>query len=179
MIRRPLAVFALALTLSACAHHGPGDGPPDGSGRERNAGPPPGQALLRYDADHDGKLTWAEINAGLKAEFEAADKNHSGCLDDDEVRAINEARWAADPTSTPLVDWQHTGCIGYRNFAAAPLSLFQQLDGNHDGVLTPEEIKGGKAKEEKDERKPEGRRGRGGQGGGQGGGPPGGGPGGP
>ena len=48
--------------------------------------------LTKYDANHDGTVTKAEIEAGLKAEFAIADTNHDGCLAPDEVAAINEKR---------------------------------------------------------------------------------------
>src|ERR1017187_10080784 len=36
--------------------------------------------LLRYDADHAGVITKAEMEAGLKADFAAADTNGDGSL---------------------------------------------------------------------------------------------------
>ena len=42
--------------------------------------------LLRYDADHDDIVTKEEMEAGLKADFEAADTNGDGCLDAAAIR---------------------------------------------------------------------------------------------
>jgi hypothetical protein len=39
-----------------------------------------------------------------------------------------------------LVDWNHDGCIDYTEFSAAPYSLFDQMDRNRDGKLTPQEL---------------------------------------
>src|ERR1700753_3416682 len=53
-------------------------------------------SLLRYDANHDGTLTRAELLAGLHAEFNTYDVNHTNCLGPDQVRAINELRVQQD-----------------------------------------------------------------------------------
>ncbi|MGH6889518.1 MAG: EF-hand domain-containing protein [Rhizomicrobium sp.] len=125
------ALFALALVRCA--------GP-----RDREPAPPqwhpPSEMLEKY-ADHNGVVTRAAMERGLRADFAAADKNHDGCLDADEVRPINEARWKADAsTASPLIDFRHTGCIDFDEFAATPRSLFDQLDKNGDGRLTPKEL---------------------------------------
>jgi Ca2+-binding EF-hand superfamily protein len=134
----PLAAFA----LSGCAgwfghehHRGPmaGGGPQDWH--------PPRGMLVKYDSNHDGTLTRAELEAGLKADFDAADTNHDGRLDINEVRAVNQARWSADSSATsPLVDWNHDGYVDFNEFAATPRSLFDQMDVNADGKLTPDEL---------------------------------------
>jgi Ca2+-binding EF-hand superfamily protein len=111
-----------------------------------NGGPPrnedwhsPVTMLLKYDANHDGTLTRQELEAGLRTEFAAADKNHSSCLDPDEVREINEERVKTDGSAaSPLIDWKKNGCIDFDAFATTARSLFEQLDKNGDGKLTPE-----------------------------------------
>jgi Ca2+-binding EF-hand superfamily protein len=103
--------------------------------------------LLKYDANHDGTVTRAELIAGLKAEFLAHDTHHNGCLDPEQAEAINQARVDADQsTATPVMDWNQDGCIDYTEFSAAPYSLFDQLDGDHDGKLTPKELQRAGAK---------------------------------
>ena len=97
--------------------------------------------LMRYDANHDGILTKEELAAGLKAEFAAHDTHHNGCLDAEQVAQINQARVDADQsTATPIVDWNQDGCVDYTEFSAAPYSLFDQMDANHDGKLTAKEL---------------------------------------
>ena len=97
--------------------------------------------LLRYDANRDGTVTRAELIAGLKAEFAAHDTHHNGCLDSEQAEQINQARVDADQsTATPVMDWNQDGCIDYTEFSAAPYSLFDQLDTDHDGKLTPKEL---------------------------------------
>jgi Ca2+-binding EF-hand superfamily protein len=103
--------------------------------------------LLRYDANNDGTVTRAELIAGLKADFAAHDTHHNGCLDPDQAAAINQARVDADQSvATPVMDWNQDGCIDYTEFSAAPYSLFDQLDLNHDGKLTPKELQRAGAK---------------------------------
>ena len=120
--------------------------------------------LLRYDANHDGTVTRAELIAGLKAEFAAHDTHHNGCLDADQAAQINQARVDADQsTATPVMDWNQDGCIDYIEFSAAPYSLFDQLDADHDGKLTPKELQRAGAKPREPETQEQGERPRGGR----------------
>ncbi|HEY0267049.1 MAG TPA: hypothetical protein VGC16_09870 [Rhizomicrobium sp.] len=103
--------------------------------------------LLKYDGDHDGTLTRDELIAGLKAEFAAHDTHHNGCLDADQAAEINQGRVDTDQAAaTPVMDWNQDGCIDYTEFSAAPYSLFDQLDLNHDGKLSPQELQRAGAK---------------------------------
>lgn len=97
--------------------------------------------LLKYDANHDGTVTRDELIKGLRAEFAAHDTHNNGCLDAEQAGQINQDRVDADQsTATPVVDWNQDGCIDYTEFSAAPYSLFDQLDADHDGKLTPKEL---------------------------------------
>lgn len=118
------------------------------AGRHR---PPPGQEwhppseMLEKYADKSGVVTRAAMEKGLRADFAAADKNHNGCLDAEQVRSINESRWKEDAsTASPLIDFRHNGCIDFEEFAATPRSLFDQLDKDGDGKLTPKELHPGR-----------------------------------
>jgi Ca2+-binding EF-hand superfamily protein len=133
--------------------------------------------LLRY-VGPDGNLTRAQLEAGLHKDFEAADVNHSGVLEADEVRAVNQQRWNEDQSAvSPLQDWNGDGVIDFNEFAATARALFNEMDLDHNGVLTPKELRPGR------ERSKDGQDGRGdgrggppggGQGGGRGGRPGGG-----
>ena len=102
----------------------------------------PVSTLMKYDANHDGTITRAELESGLKAEFEVADKDHTGCLDADEVRAINEERTKSDEAAaSPLIDWKNKGCIDFDEYATTARSLFEQLDRDGNGKLTPNELR--------------------------------------
>lgn len=184
---RVLPVLLPAVFLAACS--GRANQPPPwmrSAEKPRDENYHGGNAamLLRYDANHDGTVTRNELIAGLKADFAAHDTHHNGCLDAEQADAINQARVDADQsTATPVMDWNQDGCIDYTEFSAAPYSLFDQLDANHDGKLEPKELQraGARPKEAApgdQQREPEpGGRGPHRRGGGPpGGGPPGGGP---
>jgi hypothetical protein len=133
-MRKPVLLVLSALCLSACAHHEP---PKRGQGLQPGA-----ETLLRYDFSHDGQITRAELEEGIRQDFNKADTNHDGRLDETEVRAVNQERWAQHAASTsPLVDWDHDGYVDLGEFAAGPRSLFDDLDSNGDGVVSKEELK--------------------------------------
>lgn len=139
---RTVFVVALALCSAACA----GQGPPK---RARDDRPPwhPPTAMLQAYAGPDGSLTRAQLEAGLKRDFDKADLNHDGCLEDNEVRLVNEARWKLDEsTASPLIDFKHNGCVDFDEFAATPRTLFEQLDRDGNGKLTADELKPGTGK---------------------------------
>lgn len=129
-----------ALVLAGCSSGGARHHPRQSTEQQFR---PPQAMLLAYDANHDGSVTRAEMEAGLKADFAAADKDHNGTLDLDEVRPINEARWRADAsTASPLVDWNHDGVVDFDEFAGTARSLFDQLDRDGNGILSPQELRG-------------------------------------
>jgi hypothetical protein len=184
-LRPALLILLCALALAACGgrQQPPAWMRPTEKPRDENYHGGNAAMLTRYDANHDGTLTREELIAGLKAEFAAHDTHHNGCLDADQAADINQARVDADQsTATPVVDWNQDGCIDYTEFSAAPYSLFDQLDTDHDGKLTPKELQRAGAKPKDPDAAPaapqegehRGRRRGGGDGGpgGQGGPPP-------
>ena len=108
-----VAVAVLALCLTGC-----------GSGQPKHREPPeppkhPATAMLLPYAAPDGTLTRAQMEAGLHRDFNKADLNHNGCLDDKEVRAINQQRWTQDAsTASPLIDFKQNGCFDFDEYAA-------------------------------------------------------------
>ena len=138
-----LVMLGFALLVSACGGRQP---PPPWmrsaeKPRDENFRGGPSAMLLKYDANKDGTVTRDEVIAGLKAEFAAHDVKRNGCLDDDQVADINQSRVDSDQsTASPLIDWNQDGCINYTEFSAAPYSLFDQLDRNRDGKVTPQEM---------------------------------------
>lgn len=130
-----LPVCAIALALSACAGDDHLRKPPEAPWH------PATLMLEKYVTNTDGSLTHAQMEAGLRRDFDAADKDHTGCLNTDETRAINEERLAADrSTASPLVDFTGRGCIDFDTFANTPRSLFQALDRDNSNVLTWQEL---------------------------------------
>ena len=142
-MRAALFVLFAALALAACG--GRQQPPPwmRAAEKPRDENYHGGNAaiLLKYDANHDGTVTRDELIKGLRAEFAAHDTHHNGCLDAEQAGQINQDRVDADQsTATPVMDWNQDGCIDYTEFSAAPYSLFDQLDADHDGKLTPKEL---------------------------------------
>jgi len=132
----PLLLCVCALGVSACAGDKPHRKPPEAPWHPSTA------MLTKYVKNPDGSLTRAQMEAGLRADFTAADKNHTDCLDTDETRVINEERLAEDQsTASPLVDFTGKGCIDFVQFANTPRSLFDALDRDNNGVLTKYELR--------------------------------------
>jgi hypothetical protein len=136
MTLRIAAALVLTAALAGCA----GD-PPEPPQHHEEGWAPPSAILLRY-ADKDGLLTRAGLEAGLRKDFDAADTNHDGVLEPDEMRKVNEQRWEEDKSAvSPLVDWNGDGVIDFNEFAATARNLFPQYDFNHNGVLDPGELR--------------------------------------
>ena len=140
-----LSALGLVALLAACGSSTP-SGPrwtpyPTIVPRDENYHGGQNALLLKYDSNHDGTLTREELVAGLKTEFAALDTKHTGCLTPDQVDDINQARIAADQSAaTPIQDWNQDGCVDFREYSAAAYSLFDQLDRNGDGKITPQEF---------------------------------------
>ena len=124
------------LLLAACAGHTPAP-------RHEEPEFRPVRSILEvYDFNHDGTVTRAEMERGLHADFAKADAKHTGCLDAEEARAVNEQRWQQDQsTYSPLVDFKGDGCIDFDEFAATVHSLFDQMDANGDGKVEAKELR--------------------------------------
>ena len=105
--------------------------------------PPSAMLLLRYDANHDGIVTREEMEAGLKADYEAADTNHDGCIDPAETRAENARRLKRDgEQASPIVDWNNDGCVDMNEFSSTARSYFTFVDKKKDGRVTLQELRG-------------------------------------
>lgn len=158
-----IAVFAAALMLAGCGSMGWMGGHHDGEyrGRPRGMhGDPSGTAaglkqLQSYDANKDGMLTRAELDAQLRKDFAAADRNHDGHLDAGEAQDENDRRYKESGTQySPVLDWNQDGVIDFNEFAGGLRSLFDQLDDDHDGVLAGKELKPPRGPQLEEERKP-------------------------
>jgi hypothetical protein len=162
------AAVAAIVLLAGC-----GSGPPPQQHREDEWRAP--VEILEHYADKDGNVTRAGLEAGLRRDFDAADVNHNGVLDPDEVRAVNQQRWTSDQSAvSPLQDWNGDGVVDFAEFSATARALFQQYDRNGNGVLTPAEMRPGRSGQDRpdgdagggDRQGPEGGPPRGGRGGG-------------
>jgi Ca2+-binding EF-hand superfamily protein len=147
-MRRLIVMAAAVLVLAGCA-----SAPPRPRAQEEWHSP---LTILRKYADKDGKLTRAELETGLRKDFAAADTNHDGVLEEDEVRAVNEARLLEDQSAaSPLIDWKGRGYVDFDEFAETARALFEQLDVNGDGVLTPQELNPTGAKQGGEQQQPQ------------------------
>jgi Ca2+-binding EF-hand superfamily protein len=129
------ALCLLILCLAGCGANRP-------PSREEQEFRPSRSILETYDLNSNGTVTRAEMEHGLRADFAKADAKHTGCLDADEARIVNQQRWEQDQsTYSPLVDFKGDGCIDFDEFAATARSLFEQMDRNGDGKIEPNELR--------------------------------------
>lgn len=132
-----LGVLILGAFAAGCG--GGPDRPPPGHRQE--VWHSPVLSLTRY-AGADGAVSRAQLEAGLKRDFDTADLNHDGVLEPDEARAVNKQRWDEDKSAvSPLQDWNGDGVIDFSEFAAGPRALFRELDQNHRGVISAEALR--------------------------------------
>lgn len=123
---------------------GMGMGGPDGRGGDRGA------MLIEMfdgiDADKDGKVTFAELEAHRTAEFTAADTNGDGSLSADELSARALARFQeklADRTQAMLdnMDNDGSGGLSQDEMGEGPgMRNFARIDADNDGAVTKDEI---------------------------------------
>jgi Ca2+-binding EF-hand superfamily protein len=110
---------------------------------QRSSNPYSAKAILAgFDSNGDLKVTRAELEAGLRQRFWQADTNRDGRLDPDEVAAANQRMIRLGQTDAiPLIDWNHDGYVDFHEFAGGLRSLFDEMDVNGDGALTPDEFR--------------------------------------
>ncbi len=125
------AVLAVAVAAFGCASS------PSHQRRAEASGPP--SILARY-VDADGNVSRAAMEKGMRSDFDAADLDHDGVLQPDEVRAVNEARAANYPAAPRVIDWNANSVVEFSEFATGLRTMFDQLDRNGDDVLTPDEL---------------------------------------
>lgn len=101
------------------------------------------------DADKDGKLSYAELEAHRKAEFTAADTNGDGALSADELSARALARFQAklaERTQAMLdtMDNDGSGSLSEDEMGAGPgMRNFARIDADNDGFVTKDEVQAG------------------------------------
>jgi Ca2+-binding EF-hand superfamily protein len=131
------ALFAATFATAVMAEKGHGG--PEGRGEMLL------QMFDTIDADKDGKLTEAEIEAHRAAEFTAADTNADGMLNAEELTAQHMARMsqmAADHTTQMI---ERTDDNGDGNLSAEEMTQtvqerrFAQLDQDEDGAISKAE----------------------------------------
>jgi len=99
------------------------------------------QLMLGFDANKDGIISRDEVDAGLKAQFDAADTDHNGSLNLSEIQAENARRWQRSGiASSPLIDWNQDGVVSFAEFSGTAHSVFGQLDRDRGGTLAGAEL---------------------------------------
>lgn len=157
-----LAAGAVAVALAADW------GAPKSSRASASAGTAGAMRFMPYDTDKDGRVTRAEVDAGITAQFAAADSNTDGKLDAAEIIRFNDKRkadrraryeaWKAkaatlgvDPGRPPsdrdtvdtlrAADWNLDGVITPDEFGGKLRGLAMRADRNGDGIISTDEMK--------------------------------------
>ena len=107
----------------------------------------------RMDADQDGSITKAEVEAAAVARFTEADANGDGLLDADEMAAAGEGRNAERRAKRiakhmERADTDGDGAISLEEMTASGGNrmdrMFENLDADGDGVITQAEAEAAK-----------------------------------
>jgi Ca2+-binding EF-hand superfamily protein len=102
-----------------------------------------GGFLKKLDKDADGRISREEANAAprLAQRFDQLDADHDGFITKDEFRAARKAMRSAH---WKRIDADGDGKVSLAEAQANAPRLakhFEQLDANHDGFVTPDEMK--------------------------------------
>jgi Ca2+-binding EF-hand superfamily protein len=106
-----------------------------------NTTPEDEYALATFDSNHDGELSKAELEDGLKALYAKADTSGDGFLSASEVRPIND-KLLANQGGSPIIDWNADGKIDMSEFASQWRTKFDRSDVNRDDNLDARELAG-------------------------------------
>lgn len=139
------AMALATLTGAAWAQQGP-NGIAGGPGMMPGGGPGmmpgPDQIFDRFDADGDGQVTQAEVDAFRDARFLEADADGDGAVSFAEMQAMMLARMEERMRSRfDAMDANGDGVIAKDEMMAGPpVDMFDRFDQNGDGVVTREEV---------------------------------------
>lgn len=106
------------------------------------------QRFEKLDADSDGKITRAEMDAHAKARFEEADTNKDGSISPEEMTAQIEQRHKkrAERRSKRMIkhlDANNDGALSLEEMQAGRKGqgrMFEKLDADGDGAISKEEF---------------------------------------
>jgi PBP1b-binding outer membrane lipoprotein LpoB len=118
------------------------------------------------DTNRDGKLSPAEHAAGAKKMFDAMDASKDGKVTAAEMDAAHQKVTGRSPSKDEMssdekiraIDRNGDGILTAEEHAAGSKMMFEKMDTNKDGFLSPAEVKAGHAnflrrKEEGERRK--------------------------
>lgn len=111
------------------------------------------ERLKAADTNGDGMISRAEAQAlpRIAEKFDAIDANHDGQLTMEELHAFHQANRSARHGHAGLfakLDADKDGRVSREEANAAPrfAQHFDAIDANHDGFVTPDEMKAAHAK---------------------------------
>ena len=131
-----VCLAALAVALAACGGRGAG-GPMRVEPQRADSS---GTCLLGpFIRRSDGSLTKADMDAGIRAGFIAADLNADGSLDSGEITRLNDAKTGTCDV-TPFISWDASGRISPEAYGARYVTAFDQADIDADGIVTAGEL---------------------------------------
>ncbi len=134
-----LVCLPFLLQVATRAQGGPAGQPaPGGPGAQ----PPRRVVLQALDTNGDGQLSAAEIEAA-PASLLTLDKNHDGQVTPEEYNPKLEDKSAGDEMVTRMIvfDRNGDGVLSKDEVPARMLAMFDRGDTDHDGKLTPSEIR--------------------------------------
>lgn len=99
----------------------------------------------QVDGNHDGLLSMAEAEKsapGLALRFAAIDANHDGQLSQREILAFVKRERKEAANRFKRADKNGNGALSKQEAKALPgvLAHYDEMDANHNGELTPQEI---------------------------------------
>jgi hypothetical protein len=109
--------------------------------------PDAAQMLESADANHDGTVTRMEFIAARASRFSKLDRNGDGYIDTSDLPKRFRKRQKASERLSALImqfDKDGDGRISREEFVNGPTLAFDRADTNHDGMLSPAELKGAK-----------------------------------
>ncbi|MDT8854098.1 EF-hand domain-containing protein [Paracoccaceae bacterium Fryx2] len=147
------AVAVAGLSTAALADRGHGRGAGDGPMGGPADGPMPMLNFEMLDADKDGKITPAELNAERAARVAKADANGDGKMSVEELAAMELERMTAMATAraqgmVARMDSDGDGLLSAAELAAGPsrTPIFAHVDTDGDGAISQAEADAMKAR---------------------------------
>jgi len=113
-----------------------------GSGRGRSAGGSRGRSgfCAEFDLNRDGQVTRAELDTGLRQQFQSAAKG-GAFMSLDALYALELSHYRdLDGHIFQRMNTSYTGKLTLQEYAASEAKFFARLDKNGDGTITGDEL---------------------------------------
>jgi EF-hand domain pair/EF hand len=95
------------------------------------------------DANHDGKVTQAEVDAFEAARAAEIDANHDGKITADEIQAFREKQRAKrEAAMLARMDTNGDGTVSVQEYQAAQTWRLARMDRNGDGTIDEQDMHG-------------------------------------